>query len=88
MPITTGIREQATAPLRAYPNPVADHLTVDDVKPGSTWQVLDATGRIVSRGNSSTNGNLRIPMASLTPGTYVLVVNGSGMLRRATVVKD
>lgn len=69
---------QPAAQLRLYPNPATDrlHLSPAPELAGSPYLVLNATGRVVSRGCLPDRGTLDV--ARLPAGSYVLVVNATG----------
>ena len=88
-----GVDEMASAEsaFSAYPNPVADRLTValpDGAHNATRIQVIDAAGRSIIEQRSSGN-TAQLTVSSLQPGVYsVRVFDGERLLgvRRVTVL--
>ncbi len=59
---------------RLYPNPVSDILFVDSKSKNTSYQILDASGRIVKSG-SSVNFNNGINVSNLANGVYYLKID-------------
>ena len=58
--------------VKAYPNPMADVLTVEtSVSETSQLEIIDAVGRVVFKQNVE-SGNYQIPTSTLTRGMYIL----------------
>ncbi|HPF01070.1 MAG TPA: M20/M25/M40 family metallo-hydrolase [Bacteroidales bacterium] len=73
----TSIEENATAStLQCYPNPVSDILYVKGAQ-GNTFTILDASGRIVRSGKTTSNV---IDVSSLKSGVYTLRNESSAIL--------
>jgi hypothetical protein len=70
----SGIATPESSVSGIWPNPVADVLNVD-METATTWQVFDATGRLVQMGNSAPGG-FNINVYNWAIGEYVLRLNG------------
>lgn len=71
----TSIPEAMGAVVRVQPNPFHRTTTIHADRPLSkahTIEVLDATGRIVSRGSGNGGTQLIVDVGELTPGLYLL----------------
>ncbi len=71
---------------RVFPVPAADVLLVSGVPAGTPVTVFDASGRAVMK--STLDHDLRLEVADLLPGTYMLVAAGSGLPRPVRFVKQ
>ncbi|MEZ4757698.1 MAG: FG-GAP-like repeat-containing protein [Flavobacteriales bacterium] len=70
--VSTGLAAQRDEQVQLFPVPAQDILTVSGLGSGQVpVRVLDATGRLVLRGNLL---NERLDVSGLTPGAYVLQV--------------
>jgi hypothetical protein len=59
--------------LKAYPNPVADLLTVEFNEESLDYQVVDQRGKVIQNGTLHWETYM-IDFTSIAPGTYFLVV--------------
>lgn len=82
------------ARLLLYPNPASDHVRTEHVIIGNAmYQVLDGTGRTVfggsmePHGNNPSGGRFQLP-ATLSPGSYTLVITDANGRRQGTFVKQ
>lgn len=69
-PAATLTTKETTTPL-AYPNPVADRLTVELPTGGGTVQVMDINGKVWHQVNTQ-NQRLEVDMNNWPAGTYIL----------------
>lgn len=74
--------------VKLYPNPGHDLLTIDtgEKKPAEV-RVLDGTGRLVLQA-SAPSGQLEVNSAHLSPGVYVVEVQGDHWLHKMTWIKQ
>lgn len=85
--------EPVTLRLNAYPNPVADVLTVESQVPTNTpvqLRLLMSTGRVVFETNWTSDGQLRttqIPMHQAIPGLYLTELLAPDRRQAVKVVK-
>lgn len=87
----TSIAEQAALPMRTYPNPVRDQVTIELEASGTVqYRVLDALGREALHGSVAGSGTLRhsIDIAALGIGVYHLEVRTQQGLATARLVKE
>lgn len=68
-----GVEEEMhAAPLRIYPNPASDVIRLEGATAGSTWSLLDMTGRSVASGQFDSTQQQTLSIASLPVGVYTL----------------
>ncbi|HRD52670.1 MAG TPA: T9SS type A sorting domain-containing protein [Flavobacteriales bacterium] len=87
----TSIAEQAALPIRVYPNPVRDVVTMELEANGTVqYRVLDPLGREALHGSVSAGGTLRhsIDFAALNTGIYQLEVRSQQGIATARLVKE
>ena len=72
--------------LTVLPNPASAQIIIDwdKAKSGMNYEIVNATGQIVSRGHSYLN---RIAVDQLTTGVYVVICTAGGESRMARFVK-
>ena len=61
--------------VKLYPNPVQEALQVEFNYPylgGLEWRIIDLKGRLIKSRPEYTEQRLRIPVAELSPGMYIL----------------
>ena len=82
----TGVEAAA---ITALPNPVQDHVTLilPPFTGSATVDVLDATGRVVWRG-ATTTATLRLDMSGYTPGRYLIRMNTGGAVVTGSLIKQ
>ncbi len=68
----SGTFELSLSKLKAYPNPVIDHLYFSETL--DSYRLIDLTGREVMRGEATDRASL----SELQSGLYLLEMNGSG----------
>ena len=83
-----GIAEQGTTAMRTYPNPCHDRITLVDAAAGSTWQIMDGQGRMVSTGILSLAADQQLEIGTLASGSYVLVLSNGTSVRHSSFVKE
>lgn len=77
---STGMDDLMELPMRVYPNPVRDVVTIDLEASGKVqYRVLDALGSEVLQGEISASGTLRqsVSVATLNAGLYQLEVRSA-----------
>lgn len=87
----TGISDLPELPMRAFPNPVSDVLTLELKASGTVqYRVLDALGREVLQGEIIASGTLRhsISVVALNAGLYLLEVRSAdGMATESLIIE-
>jgi len=64
-----------------YPNPVSHELFIfDETLRYSVWQITDATGRTIMKGNL-TGSDTRINTNELAAGLYEVILRGDAGIR-------
>jgi hypothetical protein len=87
----TGIGDLTELPMRVYPNPVRDMVTMELEASGTVhYRVLDALGREVLHGSVAAGGTLRhsIDIAAMNTGVYQLEVRSQQGVSTARLVKE
>ena len=69
----------ATARLQVWPNPAAGTVTVTGLGTGQLVQVLDLAGRVRLTATQVGSSALRLELAALAPGLYVVRGNGTAV---------
>ncbi|MFK7757576.1 MAG: M1 family aminopeptidase [Flavobacteriales bacterium] len=66
--------------IELYPNPVEDHLSLNELPEGSTrFRVYTSSGKVIMEGELRKNGR-KIKCQELAPGHYIIeLLNASGM---------
>lgn len=67
----TGVEPGIAEPVRLYPNPVQETLCMSGLSTGCVVEIVALDGRVLKRVEAS-GGNLSIPVADLSPGSYLL----------------
>lgn len=84
----TGIDETVQAAPVVMPNPATSAFTVSDPGPGSwTYELMDATGRVV-RVLSSSTGSTTINVSDLSAGRYILRGSTASRIFRTAVLVE
>jgi hypothetical protein len=64
---TTGVLKPH---LKLWPNPVSDQLLLSGAAPGSAFQILDVSGRVLAAGVFPADGLTQVPVSELSAGVY------------------
>jgi ribosomal protein L31 len=87
---TTGKPEEAAnSNLKVFPNPVQNHLTIQCRKTDMrslTYRIESLTGKLIKNGNVS--GTETLDVSNLSPGVYLLKMQGEDVLRTKKVVVE
>lgn len=87
LPTVVGVGENAHARgLQLVPNPCHDRLTMHYADAGQPWSIMDATGRLVRSGSTSSD-HMVIDVQDLAPGTYIMHLQADQGVRTSTFVK-
>ncbi len=65
---------ESSVNIEVYPNPTADQLIIKNGFENGTYVIYDAIGRNVLNGELTSSN--KIDVAVLSPGQYVLKING------------
>ena len=87
VPSALGIDDSPLSALHSphvYPNPATSLLTIGDIAPGTTVEVLEVTGRTILSEFRIQNSEFRIDVSSYPAGTYFVRFTDS---RRTAVAK-
>ncbi len=71
---TVTVQSDGRTGISMYPNPVQSKLFVGGATNGTTYQIKNTSGQVVTTGRLNTEG---ISLSTLSTGIYVLVVNGT-----------
>lgn len=66
----TGVTTVDSPELSLYPNPTSNQVFVSGLNPGATWELLDISGRLISKGMTKTSIE-SVDVAGLQPGAYI-----------------
>lgn len=73
--------------LLIYPNPFSEEITVQTKMENAQFECLDLSGKMISTGNLSMNGNIRLP--NLASGTYIFkLTTNDGQVVTRRIVKN
>ncbi|MCB0780235.1 MAG: T9SS type A sorting domain-containing protein [Flavobacteriales bacterium] len=86
-PSLTGVQELGGQSLTLTPNPCEDELTLRQIGTGQAWSIVDAQGRQVMAGRTTTT-DLVVDVRELLPGTYALQVRTAEGRRIGRFVKQ
>ena len=79
--------ENFTRDLRVYPNPVEEQITIQSEKTElANYELQTLTGKVARSGKLSGNGTHTIDAGDLSPGVYLLEVQGEDAVRTKKVV--
>jgi hypothetical protein len=62
------------ADTQLYPNPVSDVLYIKGLPSGARFQIIDATGRVIEKGNALGAEQWNFPTDHWIPGYYGLEI--------------
>jgi hypothetical protein len=71
----TGIERTTDIKAELYPVPATDLLQVRNIRNVKTYEILDATGRMIRKSNVSSDSDLNIPVSELKHGIYYIRFN-------------
>jgi hypothetical protein len=83
--VPTGINLSNFDQVVAYPNPVAEMLTIDNCSDVSAISIIDVTGKHIQTVNNSMDSRVYIDMSGLSNGLYYLKLQDKQGL--STVIK-
>lgn len=78
------IQKHISSSFTVYPNPATDYITIDSY--GSQFEIVDACGRIVKRGQIDHGGIISV--TSLSEGIYSILVRTSGEIKSARFIRN
>lgn len=85
-PVTTSIAESESQIFSMYPNPAADHITLNQVQNGSVIRIFDTQGSLVHE-QVSVAGTETLDLKSIEPGAYMITVQNRNSLTSGSFVK-
>ena len=71
--------------VQVYPNPVKDVLNVSNITLNSNYEIFNAAGQLVSRGNLGTG---KVAVNKLTKGVYFINIDDNGTTVKTKFVKE
>lgn len=87
---STGVSQKETAPVRIYPNPVNDNqITISSAKSlrNVNVQIIEISGRLVFSKQFDTGSSaFSLYLPDITPGIYVVVLNGDNFVETQKLV--
>ncbi|MBL7944811.1 MAG: PKD domain-containing protein [Flavobacteriales bacterium] len=84
---STAVDENGSDPLRIYPVPAHDRITIEGTVQGTAVQLFSADGRLIST-TRSTSDMHQVDVHGLAPGAYVLTVEQDGARTHHRVVVE
>lgn len=69
-------KENEFAKINMYPNPATDYIIVDNLKPNSSLELLDSSGKLVKTISSIKFDRTELNIKNLPSGIYYLKVDG------------
>lgn len=85
--IPVGVEELSIPDIKIHPNPVTDHLIVQNIPVGAVVNMVDVSGRVVHQ-NTAGASQLNIATEHLSSGVYFLVIKlEDGTQQQYKVVK-
>ena len=88
LPPAAVTEERPGAGILAWPVPFSNNLHAAGWLPGTQVQLVDATGRVVSRISANTRGEAHLNMVPGASGAYILTGKGNdGKVRRKELVR-
>jgi PKD repeat protein len=74
--------------LKVYPIPAQNLVTIEfgEVVAAAEWQILDLAGRSVLNGAITSVDRTLLDVSSLSAGSYILKVNGEGVINVASLI--
>lgn len=81
MPGTSDISESATSSLRTIYDPVSKTVNIENLNPGTRYQLFDIAGRHVSSGSVTSSPEV-IDVSQYAKGTYVVTIPSTGEAKK------
>jgi hypothetical protein len=75
------------ADIQLYPNPVSDVLYIKGLPSGARFQIIDATGRVIEKGNVLGAEQWNVPTDHWSPGYYGLEIQTNEVRWMERIVK-
>jgi Lamin Tail Domain/Secretion system C-terminal sorting domain len=80
-----GIAENELSKIKVYPNPCADQLQVSSEENINSIRICDMSGRVVLNKNYGEINSIKLDLASLSAGQYVLEIKTLNTVSRNTL---
>ncbi len=77
-PATVGQKEYDVSDIHIFPNPAREFVNVQGLQAEVNWYIYDMSGAEVAWGRLE-NGQKAIPLPELTPGFYIMSLQGDSM---------
>lgn len=71
--------------LQVFPNPAKDVLNVSNVAANASYEIFNAAGQLVSKGNTGTG---KVAVNKLSKGVYFINVDNNGTTLKAKFIKE
>jgi hypothetical protein len=82
-----GIAETKALPLKLYPNPAVEQITLSGLQGGELITILDLNGRVLSR-ITGIGDTQSFNVSSLSKGIYLLTIQAKGQMSVMKFVKN
>jgi hypothetical protein len=74
-----------TKSLQVFPNPAKDILNISNVAANASYEIFNAAGQIVSKGNIGTG---KVAVNQLSKGVYFISVDNNGTAVKTKFIKE
>ncbi len=82
-----GKNSKVNSSFNAYPNPVSNMLTIENIKPSSIVSIYNINQRLVNSIDSK-NSTLRLNMKGLKNGMYIIEIKNESGIKWKKIVKN
>jgi hypothetical protein len=76
---TLSTKDNELTTIIAYPNPVTDIIKIENLKPSSSLELIDSSGKLVKSVSNINSAKTGINIKNLTSGIYYLKINGQSV---------
>lgn len=85
--LSIGKNSKVNNSFNAYPNPVSNILTIENIKPSSIVSIYNINQQLVNSIDSK-NSTLRLDMKGLKKGMYIIVIKNESGIKWKKIVKN
>lgn len=79
-----GVQEEEDLPLKIFPNPVKEEITLDFTGPMANFEIIDITGKIVKLGTIENMGT--IDLSAIRSGLYYIRLKTNDRMLNHTII--
>ena len=85
---TVSVSNAGKNQFRAYPNPVSNELTLIGELTGSTVRIMNITGQVVLTNNAVSTNLLKLDVANLNSGIYLVTITIGDSVQTVKIIKQ